>query len=394
MDTPDLQAQLGEYKQQLALLQQDDIRVPNQSLILDYFCTDHELTEFLRNEVFLESSKRHNIWKKVNQRSTHDIRIKTDNEVSRLLDSGNSHVSRVWADIVRLTANQQSHDNIAEYIVIHSSNKLTPVLDPEHQEIARYNVWSLPLVDKANVNNNPSVTQSTRKSQNTVVRTAAPVSKSVNKKPLSPVLVATLLLLGVPFVGIYFDLPSHISSTTQSSESSTQASQSSESSTQASTDKSDLTMELNRLEIEQKEAILICEHKPIIKKIKSLDLIEPGNIARRDALIASSNKQIAFLDQKSAENHTYWEDPSCTHGIQWFDDNADGQYRLFLAVSRKCPNPTVNYVHTNDKEGNEILSQGKYNAYGHSVGEIRIPYGPDGSYAFVKRVTCPTATTR
>ena len=145
---------------------------------------------------------------------------------------------------------------------------------------------------------------------------------------------------------------------------------------------------LSNLETEQKGAILMCEHQPIVEKVKSLNLIDPQNIGRRDALIASSDRQISFLNQDSAKGYKYWEDASCTWGEQWFDNDDENNFRLFLAISRKCPTPTLNYTLAKDKNRKEILSKGAYNAYGHSVGEIRIPYPQESAYIFIDKVSC------
>mgnify|MGYP006275575727 CR=1 FL=1 len=371
-------AGLRDYQAQLIKLDLDDIRIPNQSLILDYFCTDRELTEFLRNEVFLESSKRHNAWKKVNQRSTHDIKIEVDDEVSHLLDCGNSHASRVWADIVKLTAKQQAHDDIAQYIVIHSSRKLKTVLGPEHQETSKQEQWSQPPIDQANADNNLRVIPSTQESQNTVVRTAAPDPNSANGKPLL-FLIGTLVVMGV--FGALLTATYEPATTTQSAGYPNQG----------ATDNSDNIMALERLEADQKDAILICEHKPIIEKAKSLDLVETGNIARRDALIASSDKQIAFLDQKSTKNYKYSEDPSCTWGSQWFDNaNTDGAWRAFIAVSKKCTSPVINYgiTKTGDSSDMTLIGKRQIPLGDFEKGEVRLPYFDAYGYAFIEGVSC------
>ena len=374
---------LRDYEEQLNTLNSDDIRVPNQSLILDYFCTDHELTDFLRDEVFLESSIRHTTWKKVNQRADNESKKIIDDEISLLLDSGNYFSSRVWTDIVRLTATRQAHQQIVEYIDWASSYEqsinsgyeqwsLEPVREPKAETSAR---------NTEDINNKPGaqiLSNADRISQMWQQSRDSVSARTADHR--LPILIGSFALLGymlylVNSVGKY-ETTSPIQENT--------------SSIPTASDTSVAVRRLSDLEAQQKSAVLICEHKPIIDQAKSLSLVEPQNISRRDALIASSNKEIEFLDQKSGIGFKYWEDPSCTWGHQWFDNQADNAFRLFLAVTRKCSNPTVNYMYTKDQEGKALLWRGKYNAYSHTKGEIQIPYPPEPGeeYIHIENITC------
>lgn len=375
-------ANLRDYEEQLNALDSNDIRVPNQSLILDYFCTDHELTDFLRDEVFLESSIRHTTWRKVNQRVGDESKRIIDDEILFLLDSENKLSSRVWKDIVKLTASRQARQEIVEYINRASSY--------EQSSSAGYEQWSIDPVIKCREQTGANTTGSIRSKTGTQTLSNAnsrPQIKQTNKDSASvrtadsrlPMLVGSLALLGLLGIAV---------STTNYETASTSVENTS--SIPTVSDNSMAVQKLSELEAEQKGAVLMCEHQFIIDKAKYLSLVEPQNSRRRDALIASSNKEIAYLNQKSTkgDEYKYWEDETCTWGMQWFDNHANNQFRLFLAVSKKCSTPMVHYKYTKDPEGRVLLSRGKYNAYGHTKGEVRLPYLPEQATIFVENVTC------
>jgi len=372
---------LRDYEVQLRTLESDDIRIPNQSLILDYFCTDHELTDFLRNEVFLESSIRHTTWRKVNQRAGHESKRINNDELFLLLDSGKNLSSRVWADIVWLTACRQENKEIVDYIKQASNywrstnagfEQLSeePVKDSKAETITS-NAQTLNLNTRSQTLSNVGSHSHAKQPQN-------------NSKPTSTVDNRLPLLVGS--LGALLSILSIAIGTSNYEPTST--SQENASSIPTAVDSSTSVQRIIDLETEQKGAVLMCEHQPIIDKAKSLSLVEPQNIRRRDALIANSDKQISFLNQKSTKGFKYWEDSSCTWGEQWFDIDADNQHRLFLAVSRKCQVPKVHYEYSKDKSGKNVFSTGEYNAYGHSTGEIRLPLGTGEGYIGVKEVTC------
>lgn len=369
-----------DYEEQVNKLDSDDIRVPNQSLILDYFCIDHELTDFLRDEVFLESSMRHSTWKKVNQKPGNESQKINDDEISLLLDSGKSFSSKIWTDIVRLTACKQENEDVVDYIIRARNHERPanvgfeqcsedPVREFEAETIRRnvendnYNTRSQA---HSNFNSHSHAQQPQRNS----------IPAAINNNGLL-MLVGSLSLLGI--LAIAVSTSNHETAST---------SQDNTSSVPTASDTPEAVQQLNNLEAQQRGAVLMCEHQPIIDKVKSLSLVEPQNIKRRDALIASSDKQMRFLNQKSAKGYKYWEDPSCTWGEQWFDKHADNQFRLFLAVSRKCQTPKVHYQYSKDESGNNVLSTGVYNANANSIGEIRLPYPQEEAYIRVEKVTC------
>ena len=373
-------ANLRDYEEELNKLDSDDIRVPNQSLVLDYFCTDDELTDFLRREVFSESSRRHGSWKIINQRAGKNSTRMVEDEISFLLNYGNSLSAKVWEEIVRLTARKQAHQELVEYInrSIYYGQSVSTDFEQRSRSPVREPESEVSAASRENINNNQSAHMASNADRYSQLQ-------QTNKNPAStqntdkrlPILIASLGLLGL--LGIVTSMPSYETSNTSLEETS---------SSQPATDASEVVSRLSNLEVEQKDALLMCEHQPILGKANSLSLVESQNINRRDSLIASSNKQINFLDQKSAKGYKYWEDPSCMWGEQWFDNDADGNFRLFLVVSKKCSNPIVNYKYTKDQEGKNLVSRGKYSAYGHTMGEIRIPYPPEYGYVSIENVTC------
>jgi len=372
-------ANLRDYEEQLYQLDSYDIRIPNQSLILDYFCIDHKLTDFLRDEVFLESSRRHDTWRKVNQSAADGSNRIVDDEISLLLDYKNNLSSRLWTDIVRLTACHQAHQELVDYIdrtsrwhlghADYEQCSLSPGCKPEVKASA---------TSTKNVNEQQSETLLSNVNIHSQNRQENKDTASVRNANISglPMLVGSLALLGA-FGVIISKAPYETTSTSQENSSSVST----------ASDTPDAVKRLYDLDAEQKSAVLVCEHQPIIEKGKSISLNELHNITKLDLLIASSEKQIKFLNQKSAKGNTYWEDPSCTWGQQWFDNHADKHFRLFLAISRKCTTPKLRYVYSKDEDRKTILSEGTYNAYGHSAGEIRIPYQGD-AIIFVDKVTC------
>jgi len=374
-------AHLRDYEVQLRTLDSDDISIPNQSLILDYFCTDHELTVFLRDEVFLESSLRHTTWRKVNQRAGNESKRINNDELSLLLDSGKNLSSRVWADIVWLTACRQENKEIADYIEEYSNywrstnggfEQLSeePVRDSKAETIAS-NAQTLNLNTSSQTLSN---VDSHSQAQQTQINSAP---NGIGSNGLAFFVVSLTALLGI--IGMAISTSNYETDSRN---------QENTSSIPKAIDSSTTVQRLSDLETEQKGAVLMCEHQPIVEKVKSLNLVDPQNISRRDALIASSDRQISFLNQDSAKGYKYWEDASCTWGQQWFDNDDDDNFKLFLAISRKCPSPTLNYTLAKDKDRKEILSKGVYNAYGHSVGEIKIPYPQESAYIFIDEVSC------
>lgn len=148
---------------------------------------------------------------------------------------------------------------------------------------------------------------------------------------------------------------------------------------------------LTKLEHDSKDAVLICELRPIINRANSLLLNNQAYVARKNTIVSDATQSIATLDASSAKGYKYWEDPSCTWGEQWFDQHNENSFRVFIALSKKCVNPRLHYKYALDREGNNIISQGSPSLSGHRTGEIAIPYlsaKPFEYYVFIKNVSC------
>lgn len=122
-----MEARLGEYLQQLALLEQEDIRIPNQSLILDFFCIDEVFTDFLRKEVFCDKVARNNAWKLINLRDSDPNGSLAAKDLHDLLSYKDSQLKDIWLKIISSTAKNQDNSEILLMI-----NKLISNLAPRN----------------------------------------------------------------------------------------------------------------------------------------------------------------------------------------------------------------------------------------------------------------------
>jgi hypothetical protein len=118
METQDFRARLREYRSQLTLLDIDDIKARNQSLIIDYFGLDEQLIEFLRIDVFTRTAHRHKAWEAINKRSSDKSNLLTEDSIAKLLDWGEKESKIRWSEILLLTAEHQANENSAKKISI------------------------------------------------------------------------------------------------------------------------------------------------------------------------------------------------------------------------------------------------------------------------------------
>jgi len=143
------------------------------------------------------------------------------------------------------------------------------------------------------------------------------------------------------------------------------------------------------LEQKHKKAILRCEHEKVIRDGTSLARTIQGDQARKvQDIVNKSRDLISALDQPGKWG-PYTEDPACKWGYQWFDNTTYTSFRVFVAVSQSCENPTLYYSFAETKNG-PSFSEGKVSLAGHGAGEVRLPFpGRDGSfYAYINRLDC------
>lgn len=134
---------------------------------------------------------------------------------------------------------------------------------------------------------------------------------------------------------------------------------------------------LDSLQNELDQAVLMCEIKPLMRRIEAV--ATEGNQAadqRKRGMLAAANRQLASLDQPGSVK--YWENDQCSWGHQWFDVHADNGFRTFVAVSRKCKNPRLSYYYSSDKAAKAILGKSSLGLAGHVTGTIVIPYYVEG----------------
>lgn len=118
MQTQDFRARLGDYRSQLSLLDIDDIKARNQSLILDFFGLDEQLIEFLRIDVFTLTAHRYKAWEAINKRSSDKSNLLTEVILAKLLNLGEKEINIGWGEILLLTAEHQGNENSAKKISI------------------------------------------------------------------------------------------------------------------------------------------------------------------------------------------------------------------------------------------------------------------------------------
>ena len=381
MTTNDSTENLRNYCQELNNLDSEDIRVPNQSLILDYFCRDAELTEFLRNDVFSDSAPRHKAWCTVNHKGlSEDQRISQD-AIAHLVVNNNKAISELWGEIVCKTAKKQSNDYIFEYIKnsnIYQTGKADRSSNQEPSPMGSQNGDSSALVDfsgakNTSVGSNEQISKSIEEGlESSSHHSHKSTTKSANA--LEPILAGFVGISVVTALGI---MAGNVNTNTSTS-------------TNTYLDSSYSLDTLKELESEQRSAVLICEHNPIIQKATALTLQDPNNIQRKENLVARSKNAIAELDQTSAKGYKYTEDSNCTWGGQWFDNDGNNEFRYFLATSNSCLKPIVHYKYARGKNGVDTFATGQANVTGTRKGEIRLPYADaEGEYyIFIDKVTC------
>ena len=156
---------------------------------------------------------------------------------------------------------------------------------------------------------------------------------------------------------------------------------------------------LDSLQRELNQAVLICEIKPLVSQIRSVETtgVAAGigaAMKRKDSMIATANKRIAFLDAKGEMN--YEEFANCSYGRQYFDDSRDpknpNQLRVFLSVSRKCKDPklVVKFSLADDENYIPRLEYTKP-ITGHVTGSLNFPdpdITPGTQYWWNASVTC------
>jgi hypothetical protein len=373
LDTLELEARLGEYCQQLALLKQEDIREPNQSLILDFFCTDEVFTDFLRKDVFCDTASRYPTWKFINLRESDSNRIVDIKELSNLLINGNSQFNFVWSEILKNTAKHQNHLDI----LLNISNLISNSEDIKASPPKKENEFTGWVESDAPISMEP-IDIKTASIRDRIQVSSNKIGVAQNSQSqINPGLLTLMLISAFGFAAAMIGTAVNVSNTPTSD-------------APSSVSYDDISG-LNQLETDSKQAVLICELRPLIDKANFLILSDQSLIARKTQLVSSANVAIKFLDQTSGKGSKYWEDPSCTWGVQWFDNHANNEFRAFIAISKKCSNPAVNYKYTKDESGNVVTGRGTINVAGHQKGEIRLPYPQDGDggpYIFIEKVAC------
>lgn len=105
------------------------------------------------------------------------------------------------------------------------------------------------------------------------------------------------------------------------------------------------------------DAVLKAEHESAIYALKTLKRgkyreysdVDQGLVNNK---IIQGQKKIKFLDQPGKLK--YWE--TSEYGAQWFDNSPDNQFKIFVAHSRKCKNPSIVFGFLN-KENGPILKR-------------------------------------
>ena len=143
--------------------------------------------------------------------------------------------------------------------------------------------------------------------------------------------------------------------------------------------------DLRRLSLNRRNAVLMCEHSKIINQLSKLKLQTQSERSWRDAEIKASRNAISFLDQPG--DYNYWEDDRCRYGYQWFNLNADNGYRVFVATSKSCKNPIINY---SQESNSKIIARGTVRlGSGFTTGVKVLPYlVPNSEYGIFDNVKC------
>ena len=100
------------------------------------------------------------------------------------------------------------------------------------------------------------------------------------------------------------------------------------------------------------DAVLKVEHESAIRALKTLKRgkylvysdVDQGLVNNK---IIQGQKKIKFLDQPGKLK--YWE--TSEYGAQWFDNSPDNQFKVFIAHSKKCKNPSIVFGFLNKENG-------------------------------------------
>ena len=95
---------------------------------------------------------------------------------------------------------------------------------------------------------------------------------------------------------------------------------------------------------EATQAVLIREHKDVIKNLLKLNSGEYRGLTDVDRglvnnRIIQAKKKIKYLDQAGEDE--YWE--STYYGMQWYDEHAGNNFKVFFAFSKTCKNPLITF---------------------------------------------------
>lgn len=100
------------------------------------------------------------------------------------------------------------------------------------------------------------------------------------------------------------------------------------------------------------DAVLKAEHESAIYGLNTLKNgkyreyrdVDQGLVNNK--IIQAQNK-IKYLDQPG--KFKYWENSE--YGSQWFDNSPDNQFKVFIAHSKKCKNPSIVFGFLNKENG-------------------------------------------
>ena len=134
---------------------------------------------------------------------------------------------------------------------------------------------------------------------------------------------------------------------------------------------------------------------PLINQVQAVQTTGIAAAAKRkNSMIADANKRIAFLKGDGSNN--YEEFDNCSFGRQYYDDSTEpnnpDQARVFVAISRKCKNPTLVVKFSLDKDANYIPRlEYTQSIVGHKYGKLTFPYpalGPNTKFWYNPSVIC------
>lgn len=194
--------------------------------------------------------------------------------------------------------------------------------------------------------------------------------------PFGPILVLTLLI-GVPMVlGALVESQNNKVQPRSETEESVRKSK-------TNTPKVERYMNANEKDFYMKtlknagDAVLKAEHESAIYGLNTLKNgkyreyrdVDQGLVNNK---IIQAQKKIKFLDQPG--KFKYWE--TSEYGTQWFDNSPDNQFKVFVAHSKKCNNPSIIFGFRNKQNG-PILK--RYTVrLNSSISTVLVPMQLDG----------------